>query len=59
MNNILSVRITKNYGREAIYPANEIGETFTRLTGNKTLSRDDIANIKNLGFTVNIEQPEL
>lgn len=58
MNEVI-VRITSNYGQEAIYPANEAGMTFLRLTGKKTLSRFDINNIKSLGFTISVEQATL
>lgn len=59
MNTAIQVRITKNYGVEAIYPACETSQTLTRLTGKKTFSRDDIAAIKALGFDVKVEAPTL
>jgi hypothetical protein len=55
----ITVRITKNYGQEAIYPACQTSETFTSLTGRKTLSRTDVEHIKSLGYTVNVEQVTL
>lgn len=53
------VRITKNYGNEAIYPANETAEIFTKLTGKKTLSRWELDQIKALGYKVQAEMPAL
>ena len=35
-----------------IYPANDVAERFAALTGKKTFSRTDLANIKALGFAV-------
>lgn len=55
----ITVRVTKNYGIEAIYPACETARTFTNLTGKKTLSRSDIENIKALGYSVEIESVAL
>lgn len=55
----ITVRITKNYGQEAIYPANEKAEMFTSLLGKKTLSRSDISRIKDLGFNVSVAQEAL
>lgn len=59
MNQEITVRITRNYGNEAIYPADKTGLTFTRLTGKKTLSRSDLELIKQLGFNINVEAPAL
>lgn len=59
MNNSITVRITKNYGVEAIYPTDEAGLIFTGLTGKKTFSRHDIQLIKNLGYEVQVEAPAL
>jgi len=50
----LQVRITSNWGNERIYPVNETAKTFTRLTRKKTLDRDEIAAIKDLGYSVEV-----
>jgi hypothetical protein len=54
----VQIEIKSNYGNEAIYPANEAAANFAKLTGKKTLSRADIATIKNLGFDVVIKTPQ-
>lgn len=55
------VRVTKNYGNEAIYPGNEASKTFARIAGTKTLTRDTITLIKKLGYRIDVEAstPEL
>jgi len=52
----LTVKITKNYGVEAIYPTDETGRTFAALAGTKTLTRQSIELIKNLGYQINVLQ---
>jgi hypothetical protein len=36
----ITVKVTKNYGLEAIYPVCETAKTFTRLTRTRTFSRE-------------------
>jgi hypothetical protein len=59
MTKSITVKVTKNYGVEAIYPADKTAELFARLTGTKTISRSAIETIKNLGFEVKVEQVQL
>ena len=40
------------YGRSLAYPVNDQAETIQGLTGFKTLRRQDIAMIEELGFSV-------
>jgi hypothetical protein len=56
--NIL-VRIRQVYGNEMIYPVNEAAKCVTFMTGRKTISRSDIAKLKELGHTVEVEQVAL
>ena len=44
--------IKEKYGRPLAYPVNDQAETIQGLTGFKTLRRQDIARIQQLGFTV-------
>jgi hypothetical protein len=53
------VRITNNYGQEAIYPANDTADLFTQITGKKTLSRWEIERIRRLGYAVTVQAEEL
>ena len=50
----ITVKITKVYGKEAIYPECANGMLFAHLTGTKTLSRDNIKTLQQLGYTINV-----
>lgn len=53
------VRIKQVYGNELIYPVCKFACAFAELTGKKTLSRSDLAHIKYLGYTVELEAQTL
>lgn len=55
----ITVQIKNVYGNEMIYPACETSREFTRLTGNKTLSRGNLEIIKRLGYVVGVAQTSL
>jgi len=55
----IHVTIKNNYGREAIYPACSDSESFARIAGTRTLTREVLTIIKGLGYTVEVKQPEL
>ena len=52
----ITVRITKTYGNESIYPACATSELLAKLAGTKTLTRAAIETIKALGYTVEVQQ---
>lgn len=52
----ITVKITRNYGNEAIYPVCEHSKTFADIAGTKTLGRAVIEQIKRLGYKVNVQQ---
>ena len=48
---------TKNvYGNDLIYPVNESAKLLTSLTRKQTIDQNDLETIKQLGFTVYIDQ---
>jgi len=55
----ITVKITKNYGAEAIYPVDEAGQTFARLAGTRTLTRSTLELIKKLGYEIKLQQATL
>lgn len=60
MNNMeLLVDVKSNYGVKMIYPINETAKLFADLIGQKTLTVENIALIKKLGYTVTVKQTEL
>jgi len=55
----LQVIIKNVYGMERIYPLNATAKIFTSLTRKKTLERDEINEIKRLGYTVEVISEKL
>jgi hypothetical protein len=53
------VEVTTSYGQERIYPKCEKGHLLAQLAGHKSLTRQDLAIIKELGYKVVVETPEL
>jgi len=47
----LEVQIKNLYGRDVVYPVCEKSQLLTRLSGNRTLTSEAIAVIKQLGYT--------
>lgn len=50
------IKITKNYGNEAIYPVNETAKKFAEIAGTKTMSRKLLNQCKDLGYEIKVEQ---
>ena len=48
---ILTVEIRRNYGTQAVYPTCQVGETFARIAGTKTLTDQTRALMKQIGYT--------
>jgi len=55
----LEVEIKNLYGREMIYPVCDKGKLLARLSGNRTLTDESIAVIKQLGYTLTTTTKEL
>ena len=55
----ITVQIKSVYGKQTIYPVCENAIRFAKLTGNKTLSQENIATIKGLGYTIAVQQQTL
>jgi hypothetical protein len=56
MNTTITVKITKNYGNEAIYPVCDTAKMFAEIAGTKTMSRRLIDQVKQLGYSIVVEQ---
>lgn len=52
------VELKSRYGNELIYPANDTAKLFTGLTRKKTLLREDLDLISELGYAIKVKQPE-
>lgn len=55
----ITVEIKQVYGNETIYPVCETAKLLTRLTGNKTLTRAALVTIKQLGYSIAVQQVTL
>lgn len=55
----ITVKITTNFGNEAIYPVCEDAKTFAAMVGTKTLTRAAIMQIKKLGYEVKVQHATL
>ena len=55
----VKVKIKSVYGTEKIYPANDKAEAFCEMLQQTTLTRNDIAYIKQLGFEVVVAQDKV
>ncbi len=55
----ITVSIKSHYGTQFIYPVCFTAERLAALTGKKTFSHRDIDNIKALGYSINVQQPEI
>jgi hypothetical protein len=52
MEKIMQVEVKSVYGKELVYPANQIARQFALLTGQKTFSHDQLAVIESMGYTI-------
>jgi len=55
----LEVQIKNLYGRDVVYPVCEKSQLLTRLSGNRTLTSEAIAVIKQLGYTFTTTTKEI
>jgi hypothetical protein len=55
----ITVKITKNYGRQVVYPVCDTAKLLSRLAGHTTLTNDDLHIIKQLGYELVIEAQTL
>lgn len=49
---VVKVEVIKVYGNDMIYPKNSAGERFAAISGKKTFTGQDLANIRALGFVI-------
>ena len=54
----ITLAVKRNYGTEHIYPVCDAAKKLTELTGKKTLSHNDIKIIRDLGYTITVQQQE-
>ncbi len=49
----LDIQLKIVYGTERIYPVNEAAKKVAALLGRKTITKDELAKLKDLGFSLN------
>ena len=54
-----TVSIKTHYGTQYIYPVCQTAKHLAALTGKKTFSHRDIDTIKALGYSINVQQPQV
>jgi hypothetical protein len=55
----ITVSIRTHYGTQYIYPVCFTAERLAALTGKKTFSHRDIDTIKALGYSIEVQQPQV
>jgi len=55
----ITVKITNNYGTRAVYPVCDVACKLAELIGTKTFTDRAIRQIKELGYTIAVEQQSL
>lgn len=53
------VRITSNYGQRVVYPVCDTACKLAALIGTKTFTDRAIRQIRDLGYTINVQQEAL
>lgn len=52
----ITVQLLTRYGKQDILPVCDKAKTFADLAGTKTLTERSIALIKDLGYTIQVQQ---
>jgi hypothetical protein len=58
MTQILIIEKKQVYGNEVFYPVNDQAKLFAKIANTKTLLRSTILTAKELGYTIEVKQPE-
>ncbi len=58
MSKSILIEVKQSYGRNVIYPACNNAETFARLSGCKTLTKETLELIEQLGYTIDTITPD-
>ena len=55
----VTVEIRNVYGNETIYPICEQAKLLAKLAGTKTITKDAVRVIKDLGYSITVKNREL
>jgi hypothetical protein len=53
----IKVKIKSVYGNETIYPLCDAGKTFAKIANTRTLTRETVEFIKQLGYSFEVCSP--
>ena len=59
MSNTITIQPKQVYGHIKYYPVCDKAIGFSKLIGQKTLTKENLKAIKELGYNINLEQPNL
>ena len=55
----ITVRVTNNYGSHAVYPCCAVACKLAELAGTKTLTPMALRLIKELGYTIKVQEQQV
>lgn len=55
----ITVRVIQNFGNQMVYPACPLAVKLAELAGTKTFTEKAIGIIRDLGFDIKVETPEI
>ncbi len=55
----IEIEVRDIYGIRTIYPHCQTAKLFAKLAGTRTITRHALETIKQLGYTVEVKQPEV
>ena len=58
MSRSILIEVKSHYGNAVIYPACDNARTFTKLAGTKTLTKQMLELIEQLGYTIDTYTPD-
>ena len=57
--NTITIQIKSVYGQDKIYPICDTAKLFASIAGTKTITKDALIMIHQLGFKIEVEHDEL
>lgn len=59
MDQVVRVEIKSQFGNERIFPVNGTAKTFAAIANTKTLTREVLVLVRNLGFDIDVVQQKV
>lgn len=55
----ITVRVTQNFGNQMVYPVCPVAVKLAELAGTKTFTDKTVNLIRDLGFTIKVQTPNI